>query len=252
MSNARPSPWSGLFGDSAVLIEKLRQQQTQKVRSGKPVLPTQSQKGGDRKKYNLIYIRQLERALRKSARNAECLHKKAAISSSLQHLARGFYKEVIQTLDATLIRKKSGAPRTLSDARLLRGKVEIFEKNLGSQLPNNHEYGLELALLFWDLCQDVRHYILMIEITSNIIPVHDGQPQLSHRPTKKTAAEALTNLVIDFKNFHGAAVWPSGASMYAQLRQLGHDVSERSVRGWLQQLKTGTSGLYVQPKKNRQ
>jgi hypothetical protein len=253
VSAPRRSDWSGALGTTVEPpVTNAGQYRVQTIRLGKRIAPSVPRQSADRKKIYLFFIHQLDAAIRERARAIEWFHQEGPLPKSLQVLITGFFTEVTLAIDATVYRKRSGAPTTLGDARQLNSKVSQFESNLELQLTHAHKHALALAVCLRDLCDDVRHYIKQIEITANVVHAKNGAPMISNRPTNWSAKEALASLVMEFQEAHGDEAWPKGSAMQAKLHRLGHACSERAVRGWLQQMKSGSAGLFIQPTKSRQ
>jgi hypothetical protein len=247
------SPWNGLLGTTVLpRVKNTGPYPSQTVRLGKRVQPVAQRKSAERKNLYLIFIRQLDSALRERARALEWFHHEKPLSKKIQRLVTGFYSDVNCAIEATLKRKSSGAPTTLRDARELIGKVSLFESELELQLTNAPEHALELAVCMRDLCDDVLHYIAQIEITANVVCVDNGKPLISNRPTNWPAKEALAGLISEFQKTRRGEAWPKGSTMQAELKRLGFTCSERVVRGWIQQMKLELAGNFIQPKRNRQ
>lgn len=253
MSGDRISVWSGLMGITVTpAFFSEGRQSSQKVRGGKLVPSPPPCHEGGRKELYLLFIGQLDTALRERARTAEWLHEKMAISKSLQALVCQFHGDVIHAIQKTLGRRRAGAPTTLADAKKLAGKVIEFEARLDRELTHDHVLAFDLAVCMRDLCDDVHHYIRQIELTAAAVFAQAGKPLIGNRPTNWAAKNELAALISDFKKARGDDAWPSGAAMRAALKRRGHECSERSVRGWVRQFKSDSAWLYVQQKKRRQ
>jgi hypothetical protein len=247
------SVWSGLIGTSVMpAVSNAGGTPVRKVRDGILVSPPLSRQDGQRKKHYLLFIGQLNAALYERARTVEWLHEEQGIPLSLQALVCEFHKDVIQAVQKTVGRSRAGAPTTLADARKLISKVRDFELKLDLELTHEHIRAFELALCMRDLCDDVRHYTRQIELTAGIVFLRAKKPLISNRPTNWAAKNELAALVSNFKNARGEDVWPTGAAMRAALKRRGHVCSERTVRSWIQQLKSGSAGFFVQPTTRRQ
>lgn len=247
------SVWSGLIGTRVMpVVSNTGGTSVRKVRDGMHVSPPLSSQDGNRKKLYLLFIGQLNAALCERARTAERLHEEMSIPQSLQTLVCDFHKDVIKAVEKTLGRSRAGAPTTLADARKLISKVRDFELKLDLELTHDHIHAFDLAVCMRDLCDDVRHYIRQIELTAGIVFLRASKPLISNRPTNWSAKNELAVLISDFKNARGDDAWPSGATMRAALKRRGHECSERTARNWIQQLKSGSAGFFVQPKTKRQ
>ena len=253
MINLRSSPWSGLLDATAsALVKNTGPYPSQTVRLGKRVQSAVQRQSAERKNLYRIFIQQLDSALHERARALEWFHMEKPLSKKIQRLVNGFYTDVNCAIEGTLNRKKSGAPTTLRDARDLAGKLNLFESALELQLTHAHVHALALAVCMRDLCDDVLHYIEQIEITANVVCVENGKPKISNRPTNWSAKEALAGLITEFQEASGDGAWPKGSTMQVKLQRLGFACSERVVRGWIQQMKSGAGGHFIQPGKNRQ
>lgn len=183
--NADPlSVWSGLIGTRVIpAVSNTGGAPVRKVRDGVLVSPPLSREDGHRKKLYLLFIGQLNAALCERARTAERLHEEMEIPLSLQALVCEFHKDVIQAVQKTLGRRRSGAPTTLADARKIVSKVRDFELKLDLELTHDHIRAFDLAVCMRDLCDDVRHYIRQIELTA----VHHGPAQRSPAASRTIA-----------------------------------------------------------------
>ena len=253
MSALLSSPWCGLLGTTfSPSVKNTGPYPSQTVRLGKRVQPAAQRQSAERKNLYLIFIQQLDSALRERARALEWFHREKPLSKKIQRLVTGFYTDVNCAIEATLNREKSGAPTTLRDARDLVGKLSLFESELELQLTHAHVHALALAVCMRDLCDDVLHYIEQIEITANIVCVENGKPKISNRPTNWSAKETLAGLITEFQEARGDGAWPKGSTMQVELQRLGFACSERVVRGWIRQMKSGSGGHFIQPRKDRQ
>lgn len=253
MSALLSSPWSGLLGTTASpLVKNPGPYSSQTVKLGKRVQPADQSHSAERINLYLSFIQQLDSALRQRARSLEWFHRENPLSKKIQQLVTGFFKDVNCAIEATLNRKKSGAPTTLRDARDLVRTLSLFESELELQLTYDHENALALAVCMRDLCDDVLHYIRQIEFTANVVYVENGKPKISNRPTNWSAKEALAGLITEFQETRGDGAWPKGSTMQVELQHLGFACSERVVRGWIRQMKSGSGGYFIQPGKDRQ
>ena len=253
MSALRSSPWRGLLGTTvSPLVKTPEPYSSQTVKLGKRVQPADQRQSADRKNLYPIFIKQLDYALRQRARALEWFHREKPLSKKIQQLVTGFFNDVNCAIEATLNRRKSGAPTTVKDARDLVGKLSLFESELELQLTHDHEHALALAVCMRDLCDDVLHYIGQIEITANVVCVENGKPKISNRPTNWSAKETLAGLIKEFQGIRGDGAWPKGSTMHVELQRLGFACSERVVRGWIRQMKSGSVGYFIQPGKDRQ
>jgi hypothetical protein len=253
VSDLRSSPWSGLLGATVSSpVKSTGSFSSQSVRLGKRVQPAAQRQSAERKNLYLSFIEQLDSALRQRARALECFHREKPLSKKIQRLVTDFYTDVNCAIEATLNREKSGAPTTLRDARDLVSKLSLFELDLELQLTHDHVHALALAVCMRDLCNDVLHYIQQIEITANVVCVENGKPKISNRPTNWSAKETLAGLITEFQGTRGDGAWPKGSTMQVELQRLGFACSERVVRGWIRQMKSGSGGHLIQPGKDRQ
>jgi hypothetical protein len=253
MSALLSSPWSGLLGTTfSPSVKNCGPYPSQTVQLGKRVRPAAQRQSAERKNLYLIFIQQLDSALRERARALEWFHREKPLSKKFQRLVTGFYTDLNCAIEATLNREKSGAPTTLRDARELVDKLNLFESELDLQLTHAHKHALALAFCMRDLCGDVLHYIQQIELTANVVCVENGKPKISNRPTNWFAKEALAGLVAEFQQDRGHEAWPKGSTMQVELQRLGFACSERVVRGWIRQMKSGSGGHLIQPRKDRQ
>jgi len=253
VSALRTSHWSGLLGTTvSPLVKKPGPYSSHTVKLGKRVQPADQCQSAERKNLYLSFIQQLDSALRQRARALEKLHREKPLSKKIQQLVTGFFKDVNCAIEATLNRKKSGAPTTLRDARGLVSKLSLFESELELQLTHAHVHALALAVCMRDLCDDVLHYIRQIEFTANVVYVENGKPKFSNRPTNWSAKDALAGLITEFQETRGDGAWPKGSTMHVELQRLGFSCSERVVRGWILQMKSGSGRYFIQPGKDRQ
>ena len=253
MSALRSSPWSGLLGTTVSLSVKTPGPYSlQTVKVGKRVQSADRGQSAERINLYHSFIQQLDSALRQRARALEWVHREKPLSKRIQQLVTGFFKDVNCAIEATLNRKKSGAPTTVRDARDLVGKLSQFESELELQLTHDHEHALALAVCMRDLCDDVLHYIRQIEFTANVVYGENGKPKISNRPTNWAAKEALAGLITEFQETRGDEAWPKGSTMQVELQHLGFACSERVVRGWIRQMKSGSGGYFIHPGKDRQ
>ena len=253
MSDLWASPWNGLLGKSvSPKVTNSGSYQSQTVRLGKRVFPTTPFESAERKNLYMAFIQQLDSALRERARAVEWFHQKSPLPKTIQRLVTDFFTDVTNAIDATLSRKKSGAPTTLRDARKLLSRVKQFESKLELQLTHSRAHALALAVCMRELCDDVLHYIAQIEISANVVCVQNGKPLISNRPTNWPAKEALAGLIAELQKNSGDETWPKGSTMHVELQRLGFTCSERVVRGWIQQMKSELAGNFIQPKRNRQ
>jgi hypothetical protein len=253
VSAVRSSPWSGLLGTIvSPPVKNTGPYSSLTVRLGKRVQPASQRQIAERKNLYHMFILQLDSALRERARALEWFHLEKPLSKKIQQLVTDFYKDVNCAIEATLNREKSGAPTTLRDARDLIGKLSLFESELELQLTHAHIHALALAVCMRDLCDDVRHYIGQIEISANVVNVENGKPKISNRPTNWSAKETLAGLITEFQETRCDGAWPKGSTMQVELQRLGFACSERVVRGWIRQLKSGSGEHFIQPGKERQ
>ena len=124
MSALRSSPWGGLLDTSvSPPVKNTGSYPSQTVRLGKRVQPSAQRQSAERKNLYLIFIRQLDSALRERARALEWFDREMPLSKKIQQLVTDFFKDVICAIEPTINRGKSGAPTTLRDARDLVSKL---------------------------------------------------------------------------------------------------------------------------------
>lgn len=139
MSALRSSPWGGLLDTSvSPPVKNTGSYPSQTVRLGKRVQPSAQRQSAERKNLYLIFIRQLDSALRERARALEWFDREMPLSKKIQQLVTDFFKDVICAIEPTINRGKSGAPTTLRDARDLVSKLSLFESELELQLTHAH------------------------------------------------------------------------------------------------------------------
>jgi hypothetical protein len=247
----KSSIWDGLasitHGTSLAISKDRFESRT--VRQGRVVPPKATQPQPERTEIYRAFIHQLENALYERAREAERIHAVADLPVALQDLVRQLHAAAISAIRSTLEKKKSGAPRTIRDARALLDQVEKIEPQLSAVLPDGHPLILELNECLHDLCADVRHYVRQIEITARSYDSSGQKLRINNRPTNWDAKEAFALEVLAHQKRHGTNAWPKPSHIRKSLLEHGHRCCIRAIGNWLREMKDGTAHHYVQSKK---
>jgi len=233
-----PGPWPSPSESNAV--------SRRVYRNGK-LVPIKEPKARDtRAVFFRKFINQLNLALKERARHLERLNTQRRLSKQLRDETVKFFKRAIETVDRTGQQQRPGAPPTLSNARSLVPAVEQFDKSLEDLLEHGHPRASELAMCLRGLCDDVRHYVSQIDITSAIVDQRKVMPTIPNRPTNWDAKEFYGRLLERHQRMHGDQSFPKPRDLRRQLSEAGYDFSERTLRDWRSQWVRGSFGNHIQ------
>jgi hypothetical protein len=193
------------------------------------------------------FIRQLDMAVCKRAREEERLFRLGAVSPALQSLLLDFHRSIVGTIESTIHHDEIGAPKTLSDARNLKLKTDQFDRQVHVLIPTRQKQRQALLKCVEELIEDVRHYVRQIKITSTMVTVQDETVPMSNRPTRLDAKKLFKKLVLKHQKAYGSSTFPKTKILLAALAECKHSVCERTIRNWKEQMKNGTFDNFVQP-----
>jgi hypothetical protein len=193
------------------------------------------------------FIRQLDMAVCKRAREEERLFQLGAVSPGMQSLLLAFHRSIVDTIESTTHHDEIGAPKTLSDARNLALEVEQFDRQVHAMIPTRQKQRRALLKCVEELIGDVRHYARQIELTYHSVPDEGGKPRLANRPTNLDAKQKFAELIFQHQQLNGPSAFPKTGQIRTALKASGIKVSDRTIRYWIAQMKNGTFDYFVQP-----
>jgi hypothetical protein len=216
-------------------------------KSGKiqPAKPRSAQH--ERAVFCRAFIRQLDMAVCKRAREEERLFHLGAVSPALQSLLLDFHRSAVVAIDSTIHHHQRGAPRTLSDARNLKLKADQFDRQVHAMIPTRQKQRRALLKCVEELIADVRHYARQIEITFGIVSTKGKGVRPTNRPTNLKAKTEFARLILVHQLVHGPTSLPRQKVILRQLVTSKLGVSARTLGKWMKQMRDGTFDRFVQP-----
>ena len=219
-------------------------------RQGKLWVAKASLKNDERRVFMQRFICQLDRALASRARELDAIHEEEATHSNLADAACDFFSLVIRLNDETTNHRGKTPPKTLSNARALQRPLESLKVRSASFVPKT-ESGLKLHTVLNELFEDVEHFVRSIEMTHATVTVIDGVPQLRNRQRNLEAMTAFGAIVQSFHENGARDCLPRTSIIKSRLKNMGHVISERTIRDWKQQFEANTFGDFVQKRKRQ-
>ena len=219
-------------------------------RQGKKQVQKIRAKSDERKVTMQWFIRQLDRALVGRARELDAIHEVEATQSNLVDAACDFFSLAIRLNDETTNHRGKTPPKTLSNARALQRRLESLKVRSASFVPEI-ESELKLHTVLNELFEDVDHFVRSIEMTHATVTVIDGVPQLRNRQRNLEAMTAFCAIVQSFRGNGARDGLPRTSIIKSRLRNMGHEISERTIRDWKQQFEANTFGDFVQKRKRQ-
>ena len=223
---------------------------TRTFRAGNRLVKLKVKRKDDRKIFILSFIDQLNSALEKRTSELTALDATQPLSANLKKLIINFFTEVIARNDA-VERHTGKAPPRLSDNEVqLSATLQTFRLGI-------ERVGKEAAIdpavspVIDELTGDVEHFIRSIQLTRGIVTNVEGRPKLRNRPSNLVAMAFYSKIVLDHQLQHGQDKFPKPVHIQKQMLFLGHNIPQRTMRDWKQQMKRGTFGYYVQNRKRQ-
>ena len=205
-------------------------------------------KNDERKVIMRNFINQLDLELVNRARELEVFHAAQPIEKPLATLILNFFKVVIKVSDGTKNHRGKAPPTKLRSAEGLTQPLQSFKVSVDAFVPASTASPV-LRNILNELIADVVHFIKQIRITHSIVTVVNGKPLMRNRPVKHDAKVAFAELVNEYQNVRGEAVFPKRGYTLAQLKARGHDVSPRTIQDWRSQMTNNTFGYFAQKKR---
>ena len=211
---------------------------------------TRKTRNDERKVIMRNLIHQLDLALIDRTRELEAIHAAQAIQPPLANLVLNFFSVVIQVSDGTKNHRGKAPPRTLKSAEGLIQPLQYFKVGVDGFVPSSTTRP-DVRDVLHELIADVAHFIQQIRMTHAMVTVVNGKPLMRNRPAMQDAKVVYGELVDEYQNLHGAAVFPKSGSTLAQLKAKGYLVSAGTIRNWKKQIINNTFGHFVQRRKQQ-
>jgi hypothetical protein len=217
------------------------------VRAGKVQPAKHPSRERERAHFYELFVNQLLNATHEQAKKLRSLDAKGAIPSSIRPFLSHIYSETILTIKAHSQHEKIGAPKTLSEAQKLANEAIATEAAIRNAMPKRQQHRKALVACIDDLIGDIRHYARQIELTYHSVPDDGGKPRLANRPTNLDAKQTFAELIFQHQRLHGPCAFPKTGQIRTVLKTAGINVSDRTIRYWIAQMKSGTFDYFVQP-----
>ena len=205
----------------------------------------------ERKEFSFLFIGQLNTALIIRAHEEQTFWYAGIMLPTLAKHVRTFHGKVIKLLDQTLLHKSSGAPPTLRNAKSMRLLVTEFKKKCSQYITNEDVGQFQLAICLNDLCDDIEHFVVQIQIVFGIVSVVGQKPVVANRPTKSDAKNLYCEIVNGHQAKYGPNHFPKPREAQAALSAGGYAVSKRTLNNWKSQVNKNLIGFFIQPKKRQ-
>lgn len=212
-----------------------------KIKQGKPA-PAAQKRPQPRKGFMSAFMWQLDKALAARVEELWCLDQENYFPVTTYRLVRALFDAVYAHLAWLHSSPDASARQIYEGAQSLLVPLAVFKLAAEQKLPPN-EQGLMLASVLNDLAEDVQHYALQIAMCNGIVNTVPAKgkpgfcrPLIPNRPTKNKTWERYVELVAQHQATHGPGSSPKPKAIKAQLEAEGHDISDRTLRGWKSQL----------------
>ena len=251
-STVAAGPWDQLFPRSEGAVLKGADTPRRRVRGGKLQTEAMGRPTRDRAIFSRMFCEQLEQSLVDRARELENLWDAGAVSEKTADLTIQIFQTAYAVVDLTLKHKRAGAPPTLRQSKHLQRELQKFEENVAVTLTGGSPKVLDLARCLQDLSDDITHYVRQIHITFAMVYVTSaGQVKPTNRPTNWAAKTAFDEIIHSHQLKFGARTFPKLRQARLQLQQAKHYISDRMLRYWFAQMRSGTFSDYVQQRKRQ-
>ena len=117
-------------------------------------------------------------------------------------------------------------------------KLFIAQENLAKEIKglnkNNPSNPINAITTLKEMILDIRHLMFSITTTKEAIFINakDGSPLYRHRPIRQGAKEAFLEIMRQHVAANGPMSRPREKKILRRLEDLGHKVSERTLRYW--------------------
>ena len=219
-------------------------------RAGNRLVKPKEKRNDERKHIMRSFINQLNSALEKRASELTVLDGTQPFSANLKKVIINFFTEVIAKNDA-VERHTGKAPPRLSDNEVqLSATLQTFRLGI-ERVVKEAAIDPAVSPVIDELTGDVEHFIRSIQLTRGIVTNVEGRPKLRNRPSNLVAMAFYSKIVLDHQLQHGQDKFPKPVHIQKQMLFLGHNIPQRTMRDWKQQMKRGTFGYYVQNRKRQ-
>ena len=247
MSKVNYPPWlPGFLPTTKHSVSK----NTRTYRAGNRLVKPKEKRNDERKHIMRSFIDQLNSSLDKRASELTVLDGTQPFSTNLRKVIIDFFTEVIAKNDATTLHTGQAPPRTLNNASNLLGTLDNFRTRL-ARIGKGAAIDPAVSAVLDELAGDVAHFIRSIQITHGIVKIVDGRPRMRNSPGNLDAMSVYAKIVFDHQLQHGPDKPPKPRQIRSRMLALGHDIPERTMRDWKQQMKRGTFGHYAQNRKRQ-
>ena len=248
----KPNHWNQLVKGSQPLTSNGSHISGRKITNAKIKSTKKLQRDKDRAIYIQLFNEQLRRTLIESANELQILWERSAISKEVAELTRKLFSAAYATINNSLRCNARGATRALWNAKKLQNAMQIFRTEIDSKLTHERPHPLELACCLHEFCCDINHYETQIRYTYGLIYVTaEGEPKLSNRPTNWIAKIEFDKIITEHQKIYGQGSLPRTRQIKAKLHLANCNVSERTLREWRKQGKSGTFSRHIQPSKRQ-
>lgn len=219
-------------------------------RAGNRLVKPKEKRNDERKHIMRSFIDQLNSALEKRASELTVLDGTQPFSTNLQKVIIDLFTEVIAKNDAATRHTGQAPPRTSGNTVKLLVTLQNFRLGI-AQIGKEAAIEPEVRAVLDELAGDVAHFIRSIQLTHGIVTTVEGKPKLRNRPSQTTAMAVYSKIVLGHQLQHGLGKFPKPRQIKIQMLFLGHNIPQRTMRDWKQQMKRGTFGHYVQNRKRQ-
>ncbi len=196
--------------------------------------------------YAKAFGRQLYDALQKRVTELRQLDQQNFVDQNLTGPIQTFWNEALKVHDTTARLGSRITNSLMIEIEQLHKSVDEFDVYTDQHFECHTAGQLLLGMSLADLCEDVRHFVQQIALTSTSLAADKPLRKLPNRPTDWEKKELFLQEISAHQLIHGPNTYPRHNILERRMASKGYKLPERTYRDWRMQHRAGKFAKLVQ------